>query len=101
MRRDLGETKEILQLGAGRCQVAGGRWWLLGLLERPEDSEGIRIGSFVRVRPGVSPRYGWGGVAGERGQVVEIEVDSLRVRFPSHSRWRGIPSELELCEGEQ
>eukprot|EP00435_Cladocopium_sp_Y103_P062253 s978_g23.t2 len=102
MQGDLGEVKEIQQFGAGRCQLAGGRWWMLGLLDvsgrQADDSSAIRVGAMVRVRDGVSPRYGWGGVQGQRGQVIEIEDDGdVRVRFPSSSRWRGVPSELEVC----
>ena len=108
MQEDLGTSKEIQQFRAGRCQL-GGRWWMLGLLETPgtrrtegsATADGIRVGSRVRVREGVSPRYGWGGVRGERGEVIEIERDGdVRVRFPSHPRWCGVPSELEIC-GEE
>ena len=33
MQEDLGEIKEITQLRGGKCQLAGARWWYLGLLE--------------------------------------------------------------------
>ena len=102
MAANLGETKEIQQIGGGRCQLAGGCWWMLGLLEVPLErgDDGIQIGSMVRVRDAVSPRYGWAGVRGQRGQVIETLGSDVRVRFPSCSRWRGLRSELELCEGE-
>ena len=104
MQEDLGEVKEIRDFSGGRCQLAGGRWWMLGLLETPGTRQGdaadFRVGSMVRVRDGVSPRYGWGGVQGERGRVIEIEDDGdIIVQFPSSSRWRGLPRELEVCEG--
>ena len=107
MEGQLGEIKEIQQLRAHSCQLTGGLWWMFGLLEtpgtRPAEAAGtgIRVGSRVRVRDGVSPRYGWGGVQGEQGHVVQIEDDGdVRVRFASHPRWHGELSELVLCEGE-
>ena len=33
MQRDLGQTKQIEQLGGGSCEVSGGWSWMLGLLE--------------------------------------------------------------------
>lgn len=36
----------------------------------------LQVGSIVRVRDEVSPRYGWGGVQrGEHGRIVLIEDD--------------------------
>ena len=106
MEGQLGEIKEIRDFSGGRCQLTDGLWWMLGLLTasglRQADAaaSGISVGSRVRVRDGVTPRYGWGGVQGERGEVIEMEDDGhVRVRFSSHPRWRGELSELVL-EGE-
>lgn len=33
MQLDLGATKRILDVSAGKCQLEGGRWWKLGLLD--------------------------------------------------------------------
>ena len=106
MEGQLGEIKEIRDFSGGRCQLTDGLWWMLGLLTasglRQADAaaSGVSVGSRVRVRDGVTPRYGWGGVQGERGEVIEMEDDGhVRVRFSSHPRWRGELSELVL-EGE-
>ena len=64
---------------------------------------GLQLGSVVRVRAGVVPRYGWGRVApSSMGRVVGIEPRAggseavVRIDFPEQSNWAGLGGELEV-----
>lgn len=59
----------------------------------------FRVGDRVRVRPGVTPSTGWGGVEPDSvGVIVEVGTDSRgmqTVDFPEYPGWHGLGSELE------
>ena len=68
----------------------------------------IRPGSYVRVRPNRSPKYGLGPVKmGEVGVVMDRvsrledgnKVAVLRVHFPSKKSWVGRREDLEIVRG--
>jgi hypothetical protein len=61
----------------------------------------ITVGDRVRVRPGIDPSYGWGGVsAGDIGVVVRMDSDGdVSVNFDGHSSWNGKGSEMEKVSG--
>jgi hypothetical protein len=63
----------------------------------------LHVGSVVRVRAGVVPRYGWGRVApSSMGRVVGIEPRAagseavVRINFPEQANWAGLGGELEV-----
>ena len=69
----------------------------------PAPEAAIKVGSRVRVRPGVSPSTGWGGVKPESvGTVTALQSDGVHcvVDFPEHSSWNGVISEMMLMQTE-
>eukprot|EP01062_Namystynia_karyoxenos_P053783 TRINITY_DN4378_c2_g1_i1.p1 TRINITY_DN4378_c2_g1~~TRINITY_DN4378_c2_g1_i1.p1 ORF type:complete len:1010 (+),score=317.68 TRINITY_DN4378_c2_g1_i1:107-3136(+) len=61
-------------------------------------SDGIVVGQRVRVRPGASPRWGWGAVQpADCGAVSWIEGPVVRVAFPAQGDWAALDTELEVA----
>ena len=54
------------------------------------------IGDWVRVRPGVVPKYDWGNASpGAIGRLTWFHEDRCVVDFPTHADWNGLLSEME------
>mmetsp|Transcript_699 Transcript_699/g.1481 ORF Transcript_699/g.1481 Transcript_699/m.1481 type:complete len:686 (-) Transcript_699:338-2395(-) len=61
----------------------------------------VRPGKLVRIRKGITPRNGWGGVtASSVGTVVSVRYDGglVFVRFPECDNWKGILTEVETLD---
>ncbi|CAE7409263.1 KEG [Symbiodinium natans] len=59
----------------------------------------IDVGCIVKVREGVTPRYGWGDVKpGECGKVVSISGDNVVINTESQSGWSCRLDEIEVVE---
>lgn len=66
-------------------------------IETFDPSATVSPGARVRVREGVSPRYGFGSVSpSEVGVVISIDGSDCKVRFPSHDSWSGVCSEMQV-----
>lgn len=57
----------------------------------------IAVGSYVRVRAGVEPQFGWGSVrAGDVGTVARMgDGNKCYVDFPVQKRWTASVADLE------
>ena len=73
----------------------------------PPRKRAIKVGSLVRVRPGLVPRYGWGRATGASvGRVVSLTAEVgeggrdfvARVNFPEQNGWAGVCSELDALD---
>ena len=63
----------------------------------------VVVGSRVRVKPGVDPRYGWGTNVDSSavGTVTQLMADGdVKVDFPGRSsEWTGVKAEMEVVGG--
>ena len=78
---------------------SGRDWWYAeGAIEIV-----VAVGSKVRVKPGVDPRYGWGTNVDSSsvGTVKRLMADGdVKVDFPGRSsEWTGVASEMEVVGG--
>lgn len=59
----------------------------------------FKKGDKVRVKGGINPYYGWGGIKKEDvGVFVRMDGKRVVVNFPKHDGWLGKPDEMELVE---
>lgn len=67
---------------------------------RASDSDIIRIGDKVRVKPSVAtPKHEWGGITHKSvGEVKAFADDIVIVDFPEFTGWKGLSSEMEKTD---
>jgi hypothetical protein len=65
----------------------------------------FKVGDYVKlsIKDGKSPKYGWGDAKnGDIGKVVKILSDgTLKVDFPNHEGWNGVPHEFVPATAEE
>lgn len=70
---------------------------------RPGRGEGLHdlvVGQMVRVRPGTTPKHGWGNVGpSDVGMVKQANGSSCQVAFPNAKAWNGWIPDLEPTNG--
>jgi len=103
-RHDIGYVRHYIEgANAYVCDFPSADGWKgrAADLEVEPKATLIRPGKQVRVREGITPRYGWGSVTSSSvGTVLSCSYDAriIVVKFPEDSTWFGTLADLETID---